>query len=108
MMLTLSAFLACYSCAKNEADMADDKPAPQLAAERLAKETLAKELNIEGKDIKVMRSEAVDWPNPGLGCPDPDTFYPQVIVPGFKVVLQVNDTSYPVHVGSDQAKICQP
>ncbi|VUD52339.1 hypothetical protein TDB9533_01610 [Thalassocella blandensis] len=86
--------------------MIQTKPSSQLAAEKLAVNSLAQELSIPVNAISVVSAEAVEWPNPGLGCPDPDKFYPQVIVPGYKVTLDANGTHYPVHVGSDRAIVC--
>jgi hypothetical protein len=44
--------------------------------------------------IEVVRAEAVTWPDPSLGCPQPGMVYPQVLVDGYWVVLQVDGTEY--------------
>jgi len=36
----------------------------------LAKKDLSERLNIPTGDIKLVKEEAVDWPNPGLGYPE--------------------------------------
>lgn len=47
--------------------------------------------------ITVVNAEAVEWPDGAIGCPKPDTMYPQVITPGFKLVLAVNGQQYNYH-----------
>jgi hypothetical protein len=44
--------------------------------------------------IGVIRAEAVTWPDPSLGCPQPGMAYPQVLVDGYWVVLEVDGTQY--------------
>lgn len=44
--------------------------------------------------IQVVRAEAVVWPDPSLGCPQPGMAYPQVLVEGYWVILEVDGTQY--------------
>jgi hypothetical protein len=44
--------------------------------------------------IEVVRAEAVTWPDPSLGCPQPDMAYPQVLVDGYWLVLEIDGTEY--------------
>lgn len=46
------------------------------------------------EEIEVVRAQAVTWPNPSLGCPQPGMVYPQVIVEGYWLVLAVDGTEY--------------
>jgi hypothetical protein len=64
---------------------------------------LSKELGIPAANIKVALSEAVEWPDAGLGCPEPDMSYVQVITPGYRIVLQVGDKLYEYHTGDGDA-----
>jgi hypothetical protein len=43
---------------------------------------------------QVVRSEAVTWPDGSLGCPVRGQFYPQMVTPGYRVVLDVGGTTY--------------
>ena len=61
---------------------------------------LSKELGIPAANIKVASTEAMEWPDGGLGCPEPDTSYAQVITPGYRIVLQVGDMPYEYHTGA--------
>ncbi len=44
-------------------------------------------------DLEVVVSEAHEWPDGALGCPEPGQFYTQAITPGYRVVLAVGDGS---------------
>ena len=47
----------------------------------------AMRLGIETARLSVERVEAHEWPNSGLGCPQPGMMYAQVITPGYLVVV---------------------
>ena len=64
---------------------------------------LSNELGIPVANIKVASTEAVEWPDAGLGCPEPDMSYVQVITPGYRIVLQVSDKLYEYHTGDGDA-----
>ena len=46
---------------------------------------------VNATDIKVIKVEAVDWNDGSLGCPEPGMNYTQAIVPGYSVILSVNN-----------------
>jgi len=48
-------------------------------------------------DIRVLSVEVVDWPDASLGCPQPGMVYAQVITPGFRVLLEVENDKYEYH-----------
>jgi hypothetical protein len=74
---------------------------------RLATETLARHLDVAADKIRLVRAEAVDWPNSSLGCPKEGMSYMQVIVPGFRVRLAVGDREHAVHTGGNRAIVCE-
>jgi hypothetical protein len=43
---------------------------------------------------EVVRAEAVQWPDGSLGCRVPGEVYPQVITPGYWIVLSVDGTEH--------------
>lgn len=49
---------------------------------------LAKQERLRPEDIRLLREEAVTWPNGALGCPGPGEMYTQAEVPGYRVVLE--------------------
>ena len=78
----------------------------QEQAVSLAKQVASKHLTVPAAQMTVQHTEAVDWPDSSLGCPQPDMMYLQVITPGFKVMLKASGKIYPVHVGGTQAVMC--
>jgi hypothetical protein len=66
----------------------------------LAQAALARELDVPADQIAVVGIAEVDWPDTSLGVPEPGQFYAQVIVPGFLVTLQHEQTWYEYHTDS--------
>ncbi|NTU82248.1 MAG: hypothetical protein HGA45_23195 [Chloroflexales bacterium] len=65
---------------------------PELLAELVA--DLAARTGAPADAIVEVASEAVEWPDSSLGCPQPGQSYLQVITPGYRVLLQSGDTVY--------------
>lgn len=63
----------------------------QVAAE------LAKKLSVDVSQIQVASTEATNWPDSSLGCPQAGMAYSQVVTPGYKVVLTYKQTQYEYH-----------
>jgi hypothetical protein len=40
-------------------------------------------------EVSIVSAKAVTWPDAGLGCPLPGMVYPQVLVDGYQVIVQV-------------------
>jgi hypothetical protein len=76
------------------------------AAITLARRTLAAALGIPATSIAVELAEPVDWRDAALGCPQKGMAYPQVIVPGFRVLLRAGGRRHRVHVGAGRAVVC--
>jgi|GEM_PF-1126559 len=72
----------------------------------LAKNDLSQKLNIPIGDIKLVKEEAVDWPDTSLGYPDERMMYAQVITSGFRIILKAQDKLYEYH--SDYKRITGP
>jgi hypothetical protein len=84
--------------------MPGDKGSEAVA---LARETLARELGVEGDALAVRKVEAVEWPDTSLGCPEKEMSYAQMIVPGYRVVLEHKGRVHHVHIGSGRAVRCK-
>jgi hypothetical protein len=69
---------------------------------RLAVTDLAERLGVPEEDIAVVVIEAVEWPDASLGCALPGMAYTQVVTPGYRVVLQVEDRLYDYRTDSEQ------
>lgn len=73
---------------------------PPIGAEgvvELARADLARRLGLATEAIRLVSVEAVDWPDASLGCPRPGKLYAQVITPGYRLLLAVNDQTYWYH-----------
>ncbi|MDW8101324.1 MAG: hypothetical protein RMK30_00375 [Anaerolineae bacterium] len=64
---------------------------------------------ISREEIKVIMVECVTWPDTSLGCPEPGKFYAQVLVPGYRIVLEVKGLRVEVHTDlKGRVVICSP
>lgn len=83
---------------------------PTNAATQRAIEWLAQQQAIAVDRISVVSVEAVEWPDSCLGCTEPGTYCLMVIVPGYRVVLQVAGTQYEVRTNQDglNCAMCKP
>lgn len=72
----------------------------------LAKKDLANKLNVDIKDVKLVKVVPREWPDTSLGYPLPSQTYAQVITPGFVIRLAVENTVYEYH--SDMERIVAP
>lgn len=64
------------------------EPEEMTAAERAALETLAANLDIPVEDVRLVSSEAVDWPDGCLGVVDAGLTCAEIIIPGYQIVLE--------------------
>jgi hypothetical protein len=70
-------------------------------AKRMGDEALA-------ASARVVRAEAVDWPNGALGCPTRGQMYTQAIVPGYRVDFDVAGKVYSYHAAATgYFKLCE-
>jgi len=63
---------------------------PGAAIERLRGEA-AREAGVPLESVRVLESDAVTWPDSGLGCSGPDESTLQVLTPGYRVVLEAGE-----------------
>jgi len=71
----------------------EEQPRPVQAAVA----DLAGRLNLAAEQIVVVETERVTWPDASLGHPEPGKFYAQILVAGYKVILEANGTQYEYH-----------
>jgi hypothetical protein len=72
----------------------------------LAKKILSEELCVSASQIELQEVESVQWPDSSLGCAQPGMAYTQIVTPGHRVLLRVENRAYPVHVGGGRAVVC--
>jgi hypothetical protein len=89
--------------ARTDRDAQQARVAPDTAASsapahspavQAAVTALAKQLNIDAQSINVVSMEEVEWPDGCLGLAKPDQMCTQAIVPGYRVMLEVNGKQY--------------
>ena len=79
-------------------------PTPTIdpsAAISAAREALAVRLGVAASQIEVLSVEEVMWSNTSIGCPEPDRQYSDVIVPGFRIILEYEGQKYEYHTNED-------
>ena len=47
------------------------------------------------------------WPNGGMGCPQPGFFYTQAVSPGHKVVLELDGVQHHIHMVDGGGLVCE-
>lgn len=70
---------------------------------RVAKADLAQRLSLAVDQVGLVEARAVQWPDPGLGCPRPGMRYKQVPVDGLLIRLKVAGRVYNYHSGGSRA-----
>lgn len=94
-------------------DLGAPAPGPDVAEEgrmmvQMAVDDLAARLQIDADAITVVSAQPMEWRDSSLGCPSPSESYMQVITPGYKIDLYVNDTLYPYHTDANsRVVLCQ-
>jgi hypothetical protein len=69
---------------------------PTNAATQRAIEWLAQREGVTKEQITVVEVTAKDWPDSCFGCKEPGVYCLTVIVPGYRVTLQLGETKYEV------------
>lgn len=78
-----------------------DIPPAQLKAV----EALAQALGVDAGEIRILGSEAVDWPDGCLGAARPGMMCTQMIVPGFRVTMEAGGIQYEYRTNQDGSQI---
>ena len=74
-----------------------------------ARALLSSELGIDPMDSSVVTLEFMNWPDASLGCPEAGVGYAQVVVPGYKLLLEHNGSRFELHTNADgtRAVLCE-
>jgi hypothetical protein len=75
------------------------------SAQQAAISALSKTLSLPPGQITVISTEAVEWPDGCLGVHRIDVMCTQAVVPGFKVMLEVNGHTYEVHTNENGSSL---
>lgn len=74
-------------------------------AQRIAISKLAENLGITPDKIKLVSTEAVDWPDSCLGVSIEGMMCSQVVTPGFRVILEADGKQVEYHTNQDASVI---
>ena len=75
------------------------------SAQRAAMAELSKNLGIPPSEIKLVSTEAVDWPDSCLGVSVEGIMCSQVVTSGFRVVLEANGKQVEYHTNQDGSEV---
>ena len=78
---------------------ADVSGVPQGILDAVLEDAAAR-TGVAAGDITVLEAKAVTWPNGALGCPQPGMMYTEMIVPGYRVIVQAGGEELDYRVGS--------
>ncbi len=91
--------------AEDEASLLDIDPvAAELAA--LAQRLLAEQLDLPVRRVRLVHVQAVIWPDTSLGCPQLDQIYAQMLVNGYRIVVEAAGEQVIFHTDFDRALQC--
>ena len=63
----------------------------------LFRDDLARRALVKPESITIVSATEQQWPDGALGCPKPGEVYTQMIVPGYRVVLEAAGEKYAYH-----------
>lgn len=96
-VLLVLAALSSAGCA------ADRQP---VGPEAVAIQALVAALGIAPERARVISSEARDFPDASLGCPQPGMAYAQVITPGHRILVEADGRRFDVRVAGNLGRVC--
>ena len=94
-----------------EGPIIDEQPTPThipvdlTPAQRAALMALSENLGLPVEEIKLVSTEAVEWPDGCLGVQEEGLACTQVIIPGFRVVLEANGRQMEYRTNEDGTQI---
>jgi len=95
LLALLSVLLASAGCDGRDPDLE--------VATNQAIQQAAEDEQVEPDDIRVVSADEVTWRDGAIGCPEPDMAHPQVLVEGFRVVLEVGNERLHYHADDPEA-----
>ena len=98
--------LACTRGALGDEPVRAQFPPESESVVQAAREDLQSRIGVPVGVIEVLSVESVTWPDAGLGCPDPDRLYAQVLTSGYRIVLTVDGHEYVYHSSRSQVVAC--
>lgn len=76
----------------------EESPMPQDGdREQLAIRDAADRVGVGVDEVAVVTHEQVTWPDGALGCPQPDQFYTQALIEGYRIVVEAGGQTLHYH-----------
>ncbi|MEQ1801255.1 MAG: hypothetical protein ABL989_04985 [Gammaproteobacteria bacterium] len=72
----------------------------------IAVQAVADAIGVTPAAARVVSSEARDFPDASLGCPQPGMAYAQVITPGHRVIVEADGRRFDVRVAGNGGRLC--
>ena len=92
---------------KGPGHVADERPGKVASRpEAVAVSAVAAQSGLTPDQLVVISLEAMNFADGSLDCPQPGIAYPQVITPGYWVLLEGGSQSFDVRVSGDRGRIC--
>lgn len=93
LVMIMSMILA--ACQPGESDVLPVTGEEDLpAAVQAVLEQVSQQTGVDVQNIEIVTVDQVDWPDACLGLPEGDEACAQVVTPGFRVELQVDDQTF--------------
>lgn len=91
------------------APTATPTPEPSLASAKAAA-LLVSVLGVPAASVTFESIKPMQWPNAAIGCPESGKVYPQVIVPGWMIILRHGGKLFEYHADRDGVSVitCDP
>ena len=87
--------------------IAAERPAKVASGpEAVAVSTVATQTGLAPDQFNVISLDAVNFSDASLGCPQPGMAYPQVITPGYRVLVEGDGRNFDVRVSGKRGRIC--
>ncbi|MEM1263037.1 MAG: hypothetical protein AAGH76_11630 [Pseudomonadota bacterium] len=89
-----------------QGDIADLSRAERSLAKRAVR-TLSTEENVPEAQISIDTIRTMQWRDTSIGCPQPGQAYGQVITPGYRVTLRIDNALHFVHAANERMFVCK-
>jgi hypothetical protein len=86
-------------------DLPTQGSGPTTAAQDAAVSVLAKSLGLNPDQIKLVSTQAVEWPDSCLGVSVEGMMCSQVVTPGYKIILEANGRQVEYHTNEDGSSV---
>jgi hypothetical protein len=81
----------------------DSEPPNSAGGSPEAIADLARRHGVDPATITLITDEDVTWRSGAIGCPDPEMVYTQALVPGTRIILELDGARYEYHSGGPRS-----